>query len=188
VKVFRDSLGRTREEAPLFRRNMALAGPAADARIVVSITDPVAQVRYTLDTVNKVAHRQRLPSPAARPAQPAIGKVTPPPLENRPQVSHENLGTQTIEGVLAEGTRTTMTFPVDSQGNDHPISVVNETWMSPELHVMILSKFSDPRSGENVQRLIDISRDEPSASLFQPPPEYTVVDEEAPFTLKWDAQ
>jgi hypothetical protein len=108
--------------------------------------------------------------------------------ETRPQISDEKLGTQTIEGVLAEGTRHTTTWPVNSQGNDRPISAVSEIWTSPELKVTILSKSNDPRSGENIQKLINISRDEPSASLFQPPPDYTVVDEEADFTIKWGAE
>jgi hypothetical protein len=77
---------------------------------------------------------------------------------------------------------------VNSQGNDRPISAVSEIWTSPELKVTILSKSNDPRSGENIQKLINISRDEPSASLFQPPPDYTVVDEEADFTIKWGVE
>jgi len=108
--------------------------------------------------------------------------------ETRPQMSDEKLGTQTIEGVLAEGTRHTTTWPVNSQGNDRPISAVSELWTSPELKVTILSKSNDPRSGESVQKLINISRAEPSASLFQPPPDYTVVDEEADFTIKWGTE
>ena len=108
--------------------------------------------------------------------------------ESRPQISDEKLGTQTIEGVLAEGTRHTTTWPVNSQGNDRPISAVSELWTSPELKVTILSKSNDPRSGESVQKLINISRAEPSASLFQPPPDYTVVDEEADFTIKWGTE
>jgi len=59
--------------------------------------------------------------------------------------------------------------------------------MSAELKVVILSKMSDPRSGEQTQKLINISRSEPDPSLFEPPPDYTVVDEKADFTIKWDS-
>ncbi len=36
----------------------------------------------------------------------------------RPQIARESLGTQTIEGVLAEGSRTTLTYPIGAIGND----------------------------------------------------------------------
>ena len=103
-------------------------------------------------------------------------------------MANEKLGTQTIEGVLAEGTRHTTTWPVGSQGNDRPISIVSETWTSPDLKVMVMNKSNDPRSGEHVQKLTNVSLGEPSASLFQPPPEYSVVDETGAFTIKWGSQ
>ncbi len=82
-----------------------------------------------------------------------------------------------IEGVMCEGRRTTTTWPVGSSlGNDRPISAVAETWTSPELHLIILSKRTDPRTGERTQRLINLSRVEPSPDLFQPTPDYTVVN------------
>ena len=118
----------------------------------------------------------------------AIGKVTPSPVENRPQMSNEKLGIRTIEGVLAEGTRRTVTYPADFMGNARPVSAVTETWPPPDLKVQVMISQNDPRLGENTQKIINISRDEPSASLFQPAPEYTVVDEEGDFTIKWGSQ
>lgn len=90
--------------------------------------------------------------------------------EQQKQVKHENLGTQTIEGVSAEGKRETVTIPAGAIGNERPIEIVSETWFSPELHTMIVRKHSDPRVGETVFRLTDIKRNEPDAALFQPPP------------------
>jgi hypothetical protein len=223
TKVYRDSLGRTRTERPLFR-GMMMAGRVSDPPIIVEIMDPVAQLKYTFDPVNKVAHRQQ--APAGQPAPqnvagrtvarsgvmgavvggggglgaPVGGVLSLAPMAampvpqmsgteaTRPQITNERLGTQTVEGVLAEGTRHTTTWPVGAQGNDRPISMVSENWFSPELKVMILSKTTDPRSGEHTQKLTNISRGEPSSSLFQPPPEYTLVDEAGEFTIKWGSQ
>jgi hypothetical protein len=211
TKIYRDSLGRTRTERPLFR-GMAIAASNPDAPIVVEIIDPVAQVKYTLDTINKVAHRQQLPPAPDRANRvtarsqtgavgatgsigAAVGGGGPAPLSagqvpatERPEHTTEKLGTQTIEGLLVEGTRNTTTFPTGARGNDRPISTVNETWMSPDLKMMILSKSTDPQSGEHTQKLTNVSRAEPSPDLFQPPPEYTVVDEAAGFTIKWGTQ
>jgi hypothetical protein len=103
----------------------------------------------------------------------------------RPQTTTEKLSARTIEGVLVEGTRYTTTWPVGAQGNDRPITRTNETWMSPDLKVAILGEMNDPRSGVQTQKLINISRSEPDPSLFQPPPDYTIVEEKADFTITW---
>lgn len=89
--------------------------------------------------------------------------------ESSEQIKHEDLGTQTIEGVSAQGKRETVTIPAGQIGNERPIEIVTETWFSPELHTMVLRKHSDPRMGESTYRLTDIKRNEPDASLFQPP-------------------
>jgi hypothetical protein len=89
--------------------------------------------------------------------------------ESAEQVKHEDLGTQTIEGVSATGKRETVTIPAGQIGNDRPIEIVSETWYSPDLHTMVVRKHSDPRVGETTFKLTDIRRSEPDASLFQPP-------------------
>jgi hypothetical protein len=93
------------------------------------------------------------------------------------------LASKNIEGVVAEGTRGTTTWPVNSQGNDRPIVQTNETWRSAELKETVLTTTSDPRNGESVTKLIHISRAEPDLALFQPPAGYTIVDEKDPFTI-----
>ena len=92
-------------------------------------------------------------------------------------VKHEELGTQTIEGVSAEGKRDTMTIPAGQIGNERAIEVVTETWYSPDLHTMVMRKHSDPRVGDTVYHLTEIKRNEPDASLFQPPPGTKVLTE-----------
>jgi hypothetical protein len=89
----------------------------------------------------------------------------------------ESLGTQMIEGVQAEGTRTTFTIPAGSIGNDLPIQVVSERWYSPELHTVVMTKHSDPRMGDTVYHLTNINRSEPAPSLFQAPADYTTASE-----------
>jgi hypothetical protein len=60
--------------------------------------------------------------------------------------------------------------------------------MSPDLKIQILSKFNDPRSGENTFRIQDLSRTPPDAMLFTVPPDYTVVDEAGSFTINFKGQ
>lgn len=84
-------------------------------------------------------------------------------------VKHESLGTQVINGINAEGTRDTRTIPAGAVGNEKPIVITSEIWTSPELQVVVLSKRNDPRFGETVYKLTDISRSEPDPALFQLP-------------------
>ena len=92
------------------------------------------------------------------------------------EVNQEQLGTQAIEGVAAEGTRATFTIAAGKIGNDRPIVTVNERWYSQELQTVVLSKNSDPRTGETTYRLTNIDRSEPDPSLFQVPADYTVEE------------
>ena len=88
----------------------------------------------------------------------------------------EKLGIAEIEGVMAEGTRTTMTIAAGSVGNQLPIEVVTERWYSPALQMAVRITRRDPRSGETIYRLTNLSRTEPPADLFVPPSDYQVLD------------
>jgi hypothetical protein len=92
------------------------------------------------------------------------------------QWKNESLGTQTIEGVTAEGTRSTLTIPAGEVGNTLPIEVVNETWYSPELQITLINRHRDPRSAETTYRLTNIIRSEPDRSLFEVPADYTIAE------------
>jgi hypothetical protein len=81
---------------------------------------------------------------------------------------------KTIEGVAVEGRKTTTVIPAGQVGNEQPITITSEEWRSPELNLLVLTKHSDPRSGESSYRLINIIRAEPDTSLFMVPADYTV--------------
>jgi hypothetical protein len=88
----------------------------------------------------------------------------------------EQLEARTIEGLRAEGTRTTMTVPAGAVGNALPIDVVSERWFSPELQVVLMTRRADPRFGETIYRLTNIVRSEPSPDLFEVPPDFRIED------------
>ena len=90
----------------------------------------------------------------------------------------ESLGKQTLEGVPSEGTRVTSTLPTGGIGNDRPIQSISERWYSPELQTVMMSKHSDPRTGEEIFRLTNVTRGEPSPDLFQVPLSYRTVEKE----------
>ena len=164
TNVYRDAQGRSRTER--------LFGPAtATERITsIEISDAVAGVRYTLEPDAHIARQMTLPKSATAGATTEVAVAQSK--TGNPQISQDSLGTQTIEGVLAQGTRTTTVYPTGVFGNDRPVTVTSERWVSPELHTTILLKISDPRTGESTTRLTNISRSEPEASLFRVPAGY----------------
>lgn len=95
------------------------------------------------------------------------------------KVTKTDLGMQNVEGVAAQGTKITRTIPAGAVGNLLPIVITTETWYSPQLKVLVMSKTSDPRMGETTYKLTDIQRAEPAASLFQVPDDYTVRNQPA---------
>jgi hypothetical protein len=88
----------------------------------------------------------------------------------------EALGTQMMEGVNAEGTRLSTTLETGAVGNDRPIQMVNERWFSADLKTVVMTRHSDPRTGEEIFRLTNISRTEPGADLFQVPANYQISE------------
>ena len=88
----------------------------------------------------------------------------------------ESLGKQMVEGVNAEGTRNVTTLDVGAIGNDRPIQVSSESWYSADLQMNVLTRHSDPRTGDESFRLTNINRAEPAAYLFQAPTGYQIYE------------
>lgn len=113
--------------------------------------------------------------------QTIIASAGPPPnlkgsSPEEGQVTTENLGSQTIEGVTANGTRTTQTIPAGAIGNEQPITIASEIWTSPDLRTVVMSKRSDPRMGDQTFQLTNIVRGDPDPSLFTLPADFKIVD------------
>ncbi len=200
-QLARDSQGRTRRQ-----ESITNLGPlATNAPKLAFINDPVDKVDYILDLNNKTAQVIKLPEGARMVTTPGI--VTKPipggapvtierkvmvagganpgveervwvnSMGNPSETKTESLGTQTIEGISAVGTRTTRTIPAGEIGNERPLEITSEVWTSPDLQMIVMSKRNDPRVGETVYRLTNIQRAEPDPSLFQVPSGFTTRQE-----------
>jgi hypothetical protein len=168
VKVYRDGEGRTRREQSV---NLNGLGSNANMPQLVFINDPVAGVNYALNARDRTGTRSAWTHGGGRGA--GFGRRRGPEDAN---VKTESLGRQTMEGIPVDGQRVTMTIPAGRIGNDQAIPIVTETWYSPDLQTMVLSKHSDPRSGETVTRMANISRSEPARSLFEVPADYKIAE------------
>jgi hypothetical protein len=182
TRVYRDGEGRTRREEL----------DESGAVETVSIVDPVADTSYVVNpgpgalpgsdpasargggksvTMYKRSVKIAGPADEAKLKAEIDALEQPSRLERKSegQGVREDLGTSTIEGLTATGTRTTTTIPAGAIGNLQPITVVSEEWFSPDLQVMLLTRHSDPRAGETVYRLLNVVRAEPDRSLFTIP-------------------
>jgi hypothetical protein len=90
------------------------------------------------------------------------------------EATREDLGTQTIQGVEARGTRTTHTTPIGEVGNDAPLVRTTEAWMARSLGLMVRQVIDDPRTGKRTRELVELSQSEPDISAFQPPEGYEI--------------
>ena len=107
----------------------------------------------------------------------AYSMVYAPSHQSNYETRNEDLGTRDFEGVTATGTRRVTTIPAGAVGNERPIEIVYERWYSKELELVVYSKHSDPRMGEQTYRLTNINRTEPDPSLFTVPPGYRTLNE-----------
>ena len=104
-----------------------------------------------------------------------VYRAAPPKYETRT----EELGERDFDGVSTAGTRTVTTIPAGTIGNERDIEIAYERWYSKELELVVYSKHSDPRFGEQTYRLTNIVRSEPDPSLFTVPHGYRVLAEPA---------
>jgi hypothetical protein len=173
----RDSQGRTRREETVSSIGRLSAGSSGTPRTTVFIHDPVASMSYVLDSsAHTVRQMQISQGPHTRgQAAAGTGRGKPHGRGGPQNATTEDLGTQVIQGVNATGTRITRTVAAGAAGNDRAIQVVTETWYSADLQMVVMSKTSDPRFGESVYQLTNITRAEPDASMFAVPSGYTVM-------------
>lgn len=120
-----------------------------------------------------------LPALDALPAMPAMmqfgnGNNVIRIVSNRGPGTTTSLGSKDIEGVKANGERTTWTIEAGKLGNEKPIVITSEKWTSPDLMLTVSSREVDPRTGENSYKLSNIKRGEPDAALFKLPSDYKV--------------
>jgi hypothetical protein len=184
--VARDSRGRIRVQlqsispAEMARLNIPQSetDPGKDPNTLVEIFDclggrnaimqPAKEISRTRPLLGPVRESLTLQHPysfyAALPPRDAV--------RDKPQV--ENLGTKEIEGVVARGIRTTTMGADEDKWKGKPVSV-EETWVSDELAVTLISTINNLKLGVSfTMKLADIKRTEPDHAQFVIPAHYKV--------------
>ena len=175
TNLARDGQGRVRTEETISGR----PGSGEAAHTIVTILDYVAQTRYVLDSKTMTAYQAPLRTPLAmgggrtgeRSLVPRGGRNGQ---DNSPNIARTTLSPQVVNGVLASGTNHVETIPAGQIGNERPIQISRQAWVSNELKVPVQIRSSDPRFGVTVMELTNIVMAEPNGSLFVVPAGYTV--------------
>jgi hypothetical protein len=178
------------ESRTAYRENALIAVPTMMRRKIADAANQQA-AGERVDSIKRRQAGDRAPAgvmPPPPPPAPPAGLMPPPPppppgFEARKiervsagSATQEDLGQQNIEGVSATGTRMTNTIAAGAIGNLQPLKIVSEQWFSSDLQLLVMTKHSDPRSGETIYRLQSIVRAEPDRSLFAVPPDYTLKE------------
>jgi hypothetical protein len=181
----RDSAGRVRTEIG----HMLDGNLAVDA---VEIRDVAARTITVLTPSNSTAHVLHLPPPEPqtpvehtpqRSTELANQQINFTDQPAAPRITVEKLSAQTVAGVFTEGTRSTSVIVLGSGTSERDISVVTESWRSPELKIVLLMTQDDPRKDKHTEEVTELQRSEPVPALFQIPPDYTVIDDNTGNTI-----
>lgn len=194
--IYRDSQGRMRNEPSGPDANVQITDPVAALRITLNPAKKTAiranapalaaggrGVTYTYTststaggTVTTSTTAQAAEDLAKVQAELAVLSAARGAATTKNQSNTEDLGFQVQNGVMAQGTRTTLIIPAGQIGNNRDIHVVNERWYSKDLQMMVKSVNSDPRFGVTTYELTNISQNAPDPTLFQIPTGYTITD------------
>ncbi len=148
----------------------------------VSVNDPVARTSIHWNSPGKVAQVFQMSAPGESHCSTTPHDDMPASTRIRPQVSSEDLGTQTILDIEARGRRQTTTIPAGAEGNDAPLVTTSERWtaLTPGLNGLVVREITnDPRSGKSTRELTSLTQSDPDPSTFHPPEGYEIVTKEA---------
>lgn len=178
VKEARDSVGRTYSET---QQTLHVRDDGQPVDLATyNVFDPVARTRINWENRTKIVNVAHMPDPntmqdRTQPLQVSdVDAARQPQAARRRQVTKEDLGLRTIAGIEAKGTRTTSIIPTGDVGNDQPLTVAGENWISTQYGIPLLTITDDPRSGKRTSEVTEFEPGEPDPALFQVPAGYTV--------------
>ncbi len=179
----RDSQGR------VFREQLASPQvPDADGRgaafnaHAVSVVDPLTKIETKWDDLSKVAYQSAptqfstIRQPLDRCEMDQTGYTAARNYPNDKNQRSESLGERVIQGILTRGCRVYTLIPAGSNNDKSSFTIIDESWTSPELRVVLLHIRRNPNGEDEITQLDNITRREPDAAIFQPPPDYRVLD------------
>ncbi|HWA96450.1 MAG TPA: hypothetical protein VG844_17770 [Terracidiphilus sp.] len=183
LKLAQDALGRLYKETDL--ESPEFSASPSQPEFIANVTDPPDNLSIDWNSGSKVAKVFHGPERGERPraqessvlsAPVRTDAIPVPPIRVTQGSGPEDLGTRTIGGMEARGTRYVQVIPAGAAGNKKRISIVTDRWYAINFDIEVLRVTDDPRYGKITTELTSLDRDEPDPALFQPPDGYQVVD------------
>jgi hypothetical protein len=168
--IARDSQGR------IYNERRELVSPSFSGKpqlLSFHIFDPTSRLNTFLDPNTHLARQSTFPQRPSVPEAIPDSKV----VARNPLLQEQDLGTEIMENVVVRGTRKSRTVPARASGTGKEIVVTDEYWYSDELHLNMLVKHDDPRTGQQTVTVTRVDRGEPDQAMFEIPAGYRVVDE-----------
>jgi hypothetical protein len=174
----RDGIGRIRNELRTYIPATSSNTPEL-ARI--HLYDPRTRVSTEIDAVKRTFFSRTLDHPPSTvPPTVGYGSPTDTGIPHNEFSKAEDLGSKEIEGVLAHGVRESQVIPAEGNEAGKEITITEEYWYSDELHINVVMKHSDPRTGTTTLKVTHIVRGEPDPALLEIPEGYTRAGAEQP--------
>jgi hypothetical protein len=175
VSISDPSTGAMRESANgksrvLMMRSGSFTALPDKAALQDHLTSTAGELQVHKELVEKAKAEAMATTSVASANGPMIARTLIAPAIPAEKGNTEDLGDQVINGVMAHGTRSTITIPEGQIGNDREIKVISERWFSNDLGVLIKSTNNDPRFGETTFELTDILQGAQDPTLFEMPP------------------
>lgn len=168
--IGRDSAGRIYTER---RALLPVATNVEPALMGVHLYDPQTRVSTMLDTQHRTYSTfiVRRPPPTEPPgldfASPAGSGKAP-----NPYTQEVDLGTRVMMSLSVHGVREIQTIPADASGSGKAVTVTDDYWYSPDLHMNLALQHQDPRSGTVTMIVTQLTLAEPDPARFQIPEGY----------------
>jgi hypothetical protein len=154
--VARDSDGRIRRELHEYVPESTSGEPRL---ICMVLDDPRSRTRQVLDPILRSDSKQSLM--AVSRSSSTSGSATT-----------EDLGSKIIDGLEVQGARRTWTIPSQLDDSGQPVQVVEETWFSNQLQMIVSQRRTDSFGRLMTITMSHFDRGEPAASLFKAPHGY----------------
>ena len=171
VHAFRDAAGRFRIESGFIKngvfevRNIILFDP-------VALTSVTFAPHGTIARLTQVEPRQLPTADDERKAAEQAARSAAYDRAHPEDFSEEALGTRTIAGEQAVGTRKKQLFVALDGVTRFPR--VTEAWTSPDLKIDLLKIADDPAIGKITTEVTELKRTEPGPELFKVPAGLTI--------------
>jgi len=181
--IARDFRGRIHNES---REILSITSHREPIVLSIHIYDPETRLNTFLNPRTHIARQSTLAgkpptSPPRDWAQLGLGND-----QAQQNVRYEDLGTSDLNGLEVHGYRRAVTLNTKTSGTDEPVVVTDEYWYSDELHINMLEKHSDPRTGDLSLTITQLYRNEPNADMFEVPADFKVVDMTPPVSESQD--